>query len=490
MERNAVDIEISGPLAKARIYEAEKSKLIPCGQKPGFHLCAPVGWINDPNGFSCYKGEYHLFYQYHPYSAQWGPMHWGHSKTKDFIRWDPLPAALAPDAEYDEMGCFSGSAVEYEGKHILLYTGVKKDESQAQCIAVGDGFNYAKSPLNPVIGARLLPAGSDETNFRDPKIWIDGDSFYAVAGSKSADGSGQIALFSCKNLEDWNFVGILCKNGNRYGKMWECPDFFHLDGQYVLLASPMDMLAEGLEFHGGHGSLCLIGQASLNECFFTIESSQAVDYGLDFYAPQTTQAQDGRRILIAWMQSWGNCTAPPEFEWSGMMTIPRELSIKRGKLFQAPVRELERYRQNEVIYKSISLDHSLLELDEIAGRQIDMTVETESGEYDAFTIFLAQNEKFHTSITYRRRENTLEFDRNFSGLRRDVICNRRIYVRNQNGRLKLRILLDKYCVEVFANDGEQVMTSLIYTEPEADGIQFAAEGAVVFSVVKYNLGMM
>lgn len=95
--------------------------------KPEFHLTTPVGWLNDPNGFSIYKGKVHLFYQFHPYRTEWGPMHWGHSTSDDFIRWEELPTALAPDSDYDAFGCFSGTAIENDGKHVLFYTGVVEE---------------------------------------------------------------------------------------------------------------------------------------------------------------------------------------------------------------------------------------------------------------------------------------------------------------------------------------------------------------------------
>ena len=99
-------------LQKARDYEAlHRPQIKP--QLPIYHLTGGVGWINDPTGFAPYRGEYHLFFQYHPYDTQWGPMHWGHAKTADFIRWEFLPAALAPEDNYDKDGCFSGSAVVY-----------------------------------------------------------------------------------------------------------------------------------------------------------------------------------------------------------------------------------------------------------------------------------------------------------------------------------------------------------------------------------------
>ena len=64
-------------LQKARDFE---KKYLPytLSEQPGFHVTGGIGWINDPNGFAPYKGEYHLFFQYYPYDTKWGPMHWGH----------------------------------------------------------------------------------------------------------------------------------------------------------------------------------------------------------------------------------------------------------------------------------------------------------------------------------------------------------------------------------------------------------------------------
>ena len=232
-----------------------------------YHFSPQRAWCNDPNGMVYYKGEYHLFYQYYPYGTSWGPMHWGHQKTKDFIKWELVPCALAPDTEYDGQGCFSGSAVEHDGKHILMYTSVydrlQEDGThkirQTQSIAIGDGVNYEKLSCNPVIKSDALPEGSSVVDFRDPRIWKEKDTFYSVIGSLDADGSGQLALFSSADAVKWQFKSILDANGGRYGKMWECPDFFPLDGSHVLIVSPQFMRAEGLEFHNGHNSIYFVG---------------------------------------------------------------------------------------------------------------------------------------------------------------------------------------------------------------------------------------
>ena len=214
-------------LRQARSYE-EKNRPLVKQQLPLFHLTGGVGWINDPNGFAPYRGEYHLFFQYYPYDVKWGPMHWGHAKTKDFIRWELLPAALAPDAEYDREGCFSGGAVELpDGRHMLMYTGVQKQVQedgtfqirQTQCVAFGDGVNYEKSPLNPVISGADLPEGGSPVDFRDPKIWREGDTFYAVIVDRGPDGSGTVLLYESKDGLNWKLDGNLAQCHNRYGKM-------------------------------------------------------------------------------------------------------------------------------------------------------------------------------------------------------------------------------------------------------------------------------
>ncbi len=457
-------------------------------------MCSPVGWINDPNGFSLYQGEYHLFYQYHPYKTVWGPMHWGHSKSKDLIKWEQLPCAIAPDTEYDGQGCFSGSAVEYNGKHILMYTGVLDREQedgtrllrQTQCIAIGDGVNYEKLDINPVITSDLLPEGSSREDFRDPKIWIEGETFYAVIGNRSEDAGGQIALFTSKDAKDWEYAGIVDKSCNNYGKMWECPDFFYLDGKQLLLISPTEMMADGLEFHNGNNTMYILGDYDRGNHKLIRDRIAAIDYGLDFYAPQTLETADGRRIMIAWMQSWDNHITPPSFQWSGLMTVPRELHIKNGILYQSPVRELKNYYGKEVKYDAVIVNGEK-ELDGIKGRQFDLTVEAEVGDYEEFAIHLAADDNCYSVLHYNPKENLVTFDRTYSGLRKDILHKRSMYVKEQNGKINLRILMDKYSVEVFVNDGEQAMTSLIYTSMEADCIRFLSKGEVKCNIVKYDV---
>ncbi len=492
---------MSQTLRDARRYEEITERKIEAEEKPGFHLAARVGWMNDPNGFSFYQGKYHLFYQYHPFNSHWGPMHWGHAVSDDLLHWEYLPAALAPDTVYDEAGCFSGSAVELaDGRQLLMYTGVHKEvqedggvrEVQAQCIAIGDGRDYEKYQGNPVLDEKDLPDGGSKYDFRDPKMWKAPDgTFRCVVGNCAPERDGQILLYSSKDGLDWKYEKILAANHGRFGKAWECPDFFELDGKQVLLTSPMDMLPQGLEYHNGNGTLCLIGTYDEIEEVFVEEQDQAIDYGIDFYAPQTLLAPDGRRIMVGWMQNWDTCNLhSPEQPWFGQMSLPRELSIVNGRLIQKPVRELEGLRGEEVRHENVTFS-GLTRLDGVRGRKIDMELSIrpldEENMYRKFAVRFAQNDTYHTAVSFRPLESIVKIDRKFSGSRRAIIHQRRSRVASRNGEIKLRIILDMFSVEVFVNDGEHVLSATMYTEREADGVSFLVDGVATMDVVKYDL---
>ncbi|MCD7863239.1 MAG: glycoside hydrolase family 32 protein [Lachnospiraceae bacterium] len=490
----------SQKLKDARIFETEAEKKIKKDERPAFHLSPRAGWMNDPNGFSYYKGKYHLFYQYNPYDTKWGPMYWGHAVSTDLLHWEYLPAALAPDAPYDCRGCFSGSTVELaDGRQLLMYTGVvwedkeseEAREIQTQCLAIGDGVEYEKYADNPVLDAASLPAGGSRYDFRDPKMWRKKDGTYAcVAANRGENGRGRILLFSSPDGLNWRYEKVLFANDGRFGTMWECPDFFELDGKGVFLISPMEMLPREMEYHNGNGTICVTGNYDEDANMFTEETDQAIDYGIEFYAPQTILAPDGRRIMIGWMQNWDTLIYSREQKWFGQMSIPRELSLRDGRLYQRPVRELEAFQSDPVEYHDVPVS-GLVQLDGISGRMIDMELVIRPADqetlYQKFAVRFAQDEMYHTAFSFRPSESVLRVDRKFSGSRKAIIHQRRCRVNSKDGRLKLRLILDRFSVEAFINDGEQVMTATFYTPQEADGISFFADGKVLLDVVKYDI---
>ena len=495
-------MQISEKLKQVREYEEQVGSRIRAEERPAFHLSSRVGWMNDPNGFSFYQGKYHLFYQYYPYNTVWGPCHWGHVVSEDLIHWTYLPAALAPDAAYDKDGCFSGSAVTLpDGRQMLIYTGVLRQELedgsvrelQQQCLAFGDGTDYCKYEGNPVLTGADLPDGCSRYDFRDPCISVSEDGTYRIVTCSGTDSrDARIVMFQSRDGIHWTNGRVLIQNNDRFGKVWECPDFFRMGEKWVLLCSPMDMLPEGFEYHNGNGTLCLIGDYDEEQGIFTPQHDQSIDYGIDFYATQTILSPDGRRIMIAWMQNWD--TTPgyrlDPTTWFGQMTIPRELTVRDGRLYQWPIRELEAIRKNPVCYENVYVSGEM-ELDGVKGRMVDLEISLRPADPDAgyqkFTVKFAQGGRYYTMLSYHPSDEIMKIDRKFSGSRRAIIHQRRALVPSENGEVKIRLILDRYSAEAFVNDGAQTITANLYTDMGAQRITFSAQGAVSMDLVKYDL---
>lgn len=479
-------------LQRARTYESQMDQKIREEERPGFHLTPRVGWMNDPNGFCYYGGRYHLFYQYHPYSTHWGPMHWGHAVSRDLLHWSYLPAALAPDADCNREGCFSGCALTLpDGRQELIYTGVSHGGIQAQCVAAGDGRDYEKAADNPILSERDLPPEVSPADFRDPKAWQEADGTYRLlCAAKSRDGGDTMfLLYESRDALHWHFVRTFLRNSELrepIGRMFECPDFFLLDGQYVLLASSQDMEGSA-RYHSGNGSFCLLGDYDAAAGAFVPRADQSVDAGIDFYAEQTILSPDGRRIMIGWMQNWDTSGIQPEgCRWFGQMSIPRELSLRNGQLCQWPIRELEELRRDPVAYRNAALGREPVELPGIRGRRLDLEVDI-AGAQGTVTLSLAADEKHHTDLIYRPQESLLTLDRSASGTRRAGadVCSTE--VTGREGHLRLRIVLDRFSVEVFVNGGEKALSMTLLSKESADRIRFMTNAPAELAVTAWQL---
>ena len=246
-----------------------------------------------------------------------------------------------------------------------------------------------------------------------------------------------------------------------------------------------------MEFHVGHGTMFLTGDYDRKEHTFDRKRVQAIDYGLDFYAPQTLLTPDGRRVMIAWMQNWATCNSQPEnVRWFGEMTLPRELSIENGRLCQRPVRELENYRVDPVVHKNVPVSEETT-LDGVSGRILDMTVTVRPGDekgYRKFKMYLAKGNDCCSSVSFRPASGKVRMDRTYSGFGYDIVNNRSFLV-DADKELKIRVIMDRFSVELFFNDGMQAATMILYTPQECDGISFEAEGNVLIDVEKHTLAM-
>lgn len=454
--------------------------------RPRFHFSAPRGWINDPNGFSFHDGRFHLFYQYNPYDSKWASMHWGHATSVDLLAWEHLEPALYPGESYDLNGCFSGSALSYRGEHILLYTGHvddgKQPAIQVQCLAIGDGKRYAKHPANPVLGQTALPPDSNMSDFRDPKLWTDGTTWYCLAVDRHRDGHGRILFFSGTDPAKLAYRGIAFERPETLPAIWECPDIAKIDGVEVLIWSIAGQAAEPYRFQSVSSVLWAKGRLDLSGGAFSTDGFAELDQGPDFYAPQTTTTRDGRVIMIAWLQSWKRSMPTHDLKlgWAGQMTIPRELSWSGGIISQRPIRELAAFRRRE-IRKTATIEDSV-SWAELRGRCMDLELRFES-KAKSVGLRIFAGDSSATTITWEPGSSVLIFDRSASGIpissdaashpQCDVF---RAKLRPDADRLSLRIVLDISTIEIFAQDGTTAMSATVYPDPAAEGVEFFSEG--------------
>lgn len=419
----------------------------------GYHLMTPGGWMNDPNGFSFFKGWYHIFYQYYPYAAEWGPMHWGHARSRDLVHWETLPTALAPDE--NENGCFSGSAVIYDDKLWLIYTGHHtpnavdpEDFYQDQRVAWSeDGIHFTKYGANPVL---RTPADNTK-HFRDPKVWQEGDTFYMILGSQSKDGLGRALIYSSPDLLHWQEVTELSKavSKENEGYMWECPDFFHLDGMDILLMSPQGLEADGDRFRNLNQTGYLLGKVKDKK--LEHHGFVEIDHGHDFYATQTMLTPDGRRVMIAWMNAWDSPMPEIEDGWAGALTLPRQLSVKDGALIQQPVAELKGLRQEVLLagQMDVQRDYKL-------GRTAELEL-TFADKAEGSLLLLTDGT--------RNVQLSLEPGGRLV-LNRNTEDGKRAALRRSDGPLTLQLFVDRSSVEIFADNGELTFTERIYWQDD------------------------
>lgn len=462
---------------RANQYISEEKDKVDQTYRQRIHLMPPVGWMNDPNGFVAMDGEFHLFYQYHPYSSKWGPMHWGHAASRDGVVWEELPVALAPDQPYDGKGCFSGTALLDEGKLTLMYTGGLEDSEtgkvkQVQCIAESsDGLHFAKREENPVIDETHIPDWLNIYEFRDPKIIKRDEEYYAIIATKTKENTGRLVLFDSKDMRTWRYKSILLTGTAELGEMWECPDYFRLNGKDVLLVSPILMPAQGEKYRNYSSCIYMVGSLDWEKGEFQIEAYDEIDQGLDFYAPQTTEL-GGERILTAWMQMWDRNIPTDELghAWAGCMIFPRQISLTADhKLVQKPYRMLDDYidhghQQTYVVQQECFIP-------EVANPFVCEVTLSGDQEFE-FQFGNRQNERLE--VHYSADERKVILTREHIGHRiqgREADYREyREYLVEETGTIKLQMMVDRSSIEVFINEGRGVLSARYYAKEKLDYI--------------------
>jgi len=459
--------------------------------RPQFHFTPPANWMNDPNGMVYFEGEYHLFYQYHPYGTIWGPMHWGHAVSKDLVYWEHRPIALKPD---ENGAIFSGSAVIDwnntagfgEETMVAIFTHAG-DNGQVQSIAYSQdkGRNWIKYEGNPVLKEERF------VDFRDPKVfWHQPTEQWVMILA-----SGQtVCIYHSPNLKDWTFASEFGQGIGSHDGVWECPDLFPLlvDGdpsktKWVMLVS----IGNDPAFPEGSRTQYFTGEFN-GHTFVNDEASEAVrwlDYGRDNYAGVSWSdipAEDGRRIYIGWMSNWKYANLTPTEGWRSAMTIPRELALesRNGEiaLIQRPVQELDKLRVPVLSLKDVSSEEVQNRLSELQMDSFEMIADFETGTKEAFGFKVRVSANQETVIGYLPESSELFVDRTQSGeinFHEQFACRHVVKLEAGNSRLRLHVFVDSSSLEVFADNGRTVITDLIFPDPDANGLEiYVTDGSI------------
>lgn len=473
--------------------EAKKDMIKKGRMRQHYHFMAQTGWLNDPNGLIYYKGKYHFFFQYNPYYGFWDYMHWGHAVSGDLVHWEYLPLALAPSEEYDDHmrgGCFSGSAIEHDGKLFLMYTGTTHNGQgyeQTQCIAYSeDGIHFEKYAGNPVLTA---PEGVAKEHFRDPKVWKHEDTYYMVCGA-SREGRAQALLYRSKDMLHWNFFNVMAESRGEWGFMWECTDFYPLGEKYVLMFSPMGS--------GEHTAIYQVGDFDYGTGRFYAHISGEIDWGFDYYAPQSFQAPDGRRLIVGWANEWEwmplwKDWGPTYREgWCGFFNIPREVRMMEdGSLQFLPAAEFQTIRTNPQQADMILVSEEEKELAAGDGVSFELKFKIDLEETDARSVELSlrSGEGKRTVCLFDFKTAEFRVNRNESdgwsrGISRSVM-----YLKGKK-ELDVHIFSDQSSLEIFTDRYQNNHSNNIFASDSQNRLWIRAYGgkAVVKEYESWGLG--
>lgn len=447
-----------------------------------FHQMPETGWLNDPNGVVQFQGKYHLYHQYDPISPTGGLVHWGHKTSDDLVHFKEEEIFLSPDKIYNQSGAFSGSAFIKDDELHFFYTGNVKQpgdhdytfsgrEQNTIHLVSKDGFTIDFEEV--VIPHEDYPEGYTD-HIRDPKVFEKNGTYYMILGARQLNHRGSILLYESDNLSDWTFKGTFLEaNTEDMGYMFECPDYFTVDGHDVLIYSPQGILKDKkYKYQNIFQSGFHLGTTNWDEMKFEIKNEfEELDYGFDFYAPQTFEDESGRRILWGWM---GLSNTAPEYSnptvargWQHAMALPRELRVIDNRLVQLPLVEYEQLRKNER-KGHITVDNSF----DLPMKQQDaFELKLENINAAAFTIALKEDtELSYDGKIFKLKHGVSGYGRSTRG----VVLEETLE--------SLQVFVDTSSIEIFINGGLYVLTSRVYPKMNKDYISFTGEGEMDFKI--------
>lgn len=491
-------------LSLAALMQGTASAQTPTPQwRPAYHFTPDKNWTNDPNGLIYLNGKFQLYYQHNPFENKWGHMSWGHAESADLVHWKHSPVAI-PEVVTPDTTTFiySGSAVldknntsgfAKDGKPpiVAIFTADKpKQHNESQYIAYSNdgGMSYKLYHKDPVIDLGMK-------DFRDPNVfWFEKTKMWIM--TVSMVDAHQIRFYGSKNLKDWEKLSDFgpagfTKNG------WECPSLIPLpvDGnpaniKYVLFVSAFGDHGPQMQYFVGDFD----GKTLTN--LNPIDLHLRVDYGDCFYAAIAWRdAPQNKKILLGWLTNG----KPETYPWKGQMSIPRDLSLKTTpdgiRLFQNPTtiitNSLSKYAKGAPVVKQnlvVKGDTKLSGASAISKNSYWIDAEINLGKSSKAGFYVAASKdgvkKVEVGYDAEKQELYINSASAESANKDQHNQNLSVPLKNKNGMVKLRILLDKSSLEVFGNGGEQVISTMIYPDVDATGLSAFSSGKAVIKSLK------
>lgn len=458
--------------------------------RPAYHHTPLYGWMNDPNGMFYKDGMWHLYYQWNPYGSKWQNMTWGHSSSKDLVTWEHHPAAIEPNG----LGAvFSGSSVVDtdntagfgENAVVSLYTSAGVSQIQSLAYSEDGGQTFEIYPGNPVITL--------ESEARDPNMFRDAaNGQWVLALAHALD--HEMLFFTSPDLKNWTLQSAFGKGIGAQDGVWECPDLFKLkvDGtdeeKWVLVCN----INPGGPF-GGSATQYFVGDFD-GKTFKADADAEGniptkwMDYGKDHYATVSwSDAPDNRRVLLGWMSNWQYAAEVPTMQYRSANTLPREAGLFKGSdgriyMSSSPSPELVGLRDKETVRvsnKSVGRKAREFSLPVANDGVCEILLDFDCRKSDSVDIRIANKAGEYVTLGYNPSDRTLSFDRRHSGIvdfSQDFPSVTVAPTFENDGKISLRVFIDKSSMEVFGNDGKFVMTNLVFPTKPYTTLSIAADG--------------
>lgn len=440
-----------------------------------YHIRPSSGLLNDPNGFSYFNNQWHVFYQAFPFGAVHDLKSWMHMVSDDLVHWHSEGLALRPSNQYDSHGAYSGSARVVGQRLFLMYTGNHRDADWQRTPYQLGAWMKKDGSVAKLSQPLFVKPDNISEHFRDPQLLSINGNYYALLGAQTAnDQTGHIDVWTSKNLETgWHELGLAKISSHPLGYMIECPNLVDVDGKAVVIFCPQGLSQDVSPYQNIYPNMYLTGD-QFNWDSLVLEASndrpQNLDEGFDVYATQAFNAPDGKAYAISWV-GLPDTTYPTDKEnWANCLSMVKELHMQDGQLIQQPVDKMTSLR-DESSYQSFNGQVPLIK--ESAGQQYELKIEIEKDQHGSLQLAASHDRQSSLDLKFDTGHGELVIDRGHVGesVAVDHGTTRSIHIPAHED-LQLRIFIDHSLAEIFVNGGRHVVTLRFFAPQENDAIAF------------------